>query len=134
MSYFLTLRLAGYCLSFRSVTFEQAIILQLIPHGSCIKPLRLRLTHTKTKQHYHVRMHTQSVHFDQNHVRSDFARLGRILTGTAVGLVLGGGGARYVFFSRVCVIVCVLLSLSHTHTHTHTKLTAAWPTWGSSAS
>lgn len=25
---------------------------------------------------------------------SDFARLGRILTGSAVGLVLGGGGAR----------------------------------------
>lgn len=27
---------------------------------------------------------------------SDFARLGRILTGNAVGLVLGGGGARLV--------------------------------------
>ncbi len=46
------------------------------------------------QQHYHVRVHTQSVQFDQQHVRSDFARLGRILTGTAVGLVLGGGGAR----------------------------------------
>lgn len=39
-------------------------------------------------------MHSASAHFDQHHVRSDFARLGRILTGTAVGLVLGGGGAR----------------------------------------
>ena len=47
-------------------------------------------------QHYHVRVHTQSVQFDQNHIRSDFSRLGRILTGTSVGLVLGGGGARYV--------------------------------------
>ncbi len=60
------------------------------------------LTHTPPRhdaprhpQHYHVRMHSlQSTHFDQHHVRSDFARLGRILTGTAVGLVLGGGGAR----------------------------------------
>ena len=26
---------------------------------------------------------------------SDFARLARVLTGTSVGLVLGGGGARY---------------------------------------
>jgi len=46
------------------------------------------------QQHYHVRMHTQSAQFDQQHIRSDFARLSRILTGTAVGLVLGGGGAR----------------------------------------
>lgn len=46
------------------------------------------------QQHYHVRMHTQSPQFDQQHIRSDFARLSRILTGTAVGLVLGGGGAR----------------------------------------
>lgn len=27
---------------------------------------------------------------------SDFSRLARCLTGTAIGLVLGGGGARYV--------------------------------------
>lgn len=26
---------------------------------------------------------------------SDFSRLARFLTGTAIGLVLGGGGARY---------------------------------------
>jgi len=26
---------------------------------------------------------------------SDFARLARVLTGTSIGLVLGGGGARY---------------------------------------
>ena len=39
-------------------------------------------------------MHTHSQQYDQNHIRSDFARLSRILTGTAVGLVLGGGGAR----------------------------------------
>ena len=45
-------------------------------------------------QHYHVRIHTASPLYDEKHSRSDFARLSRILTGRAVGLVLGGGGAR----------------------------------------
>lgn len=30
-------------------------------------------------------------------ITSDFSRLARMLTGRAVGVVLGGGGARYVF-------------------------------------
>lgn len=33
--------------------------------------------------------------------RSDFARLARILTGNAIGLVLGGGGARS-FLKFIC--------------------------------
>lgn len=33
---------------------------------------------------------------------SDFSRLARFLTGTAVGLVLGGGGARYVHCPTYC--------------------------------
>ena len=41
-----------------------------------------------------VRLHTNNLHYDGLHVRSDFNRLARILTNCAVGLVLGGGGAR----------------------------------------
>lgn len=44
---------------------------------------------------------TDVIAYYENHVfwesvdfRSDFARLARILTGNAIGLVLGGGGAR----------------------------------------
>lgn len=32
---------------------------------------------------------------------SDFARLARMFTGRAIGVVLGGGGARYVNFSTI---------------------------------
>ena len=47
----------------------------------------------------HTRAHTELPHVDRHHhVRmdrpTDYARLRRFLTGTAVGLVLGGGGAK----------------------------------------
>jgi len=41
-----------------------------------------------------VRLHSNDGSFDSNNKQSDFGRLARILTGTAVGVVLGGGGAR----------------------------------------
>jgi lysophospholipid hydrolase len=41
-----------------------------------------------------VRLYANDKTFDPTHSRSDFSRLARILTNTAVGLVLGGGGAR----------------------------------------
>lgn len=34
--------------------------------------------------------------------RSDFARIARILTGNAIGLALGGGGARLFLLTRYC--------------------------------
>jgi len=46
------------------------------------------------ERHVHVRLHTSNQRFDTHHYRSDFNRLARILTDTAVGVVLGGGGAR----------------------------------------
>lgn len=76
---------------------QKLLILLHINPGPYHTPTGTRLwieSRIGIQQHYHVRMHTQSVQFDQQHIRSDFARLGRILTGTAVGLVLGGGGAR----------------------------------------
>lgn len=39
-------------------------------------------------------MNTRNPSFDRMHLRSDFHRLARILTNNAIGLVLGGGGAR----------------------------------------
>ncbi|CAE7725881.1 NTE1, partial [Symbiodinium microadriaticum] len=41
-----------------------------------------------------VRLHSNNRQYDTDHYRSDFNRLARILTDSAVGLVLGGGGAR----------------------------------------
>ena len=49
-SHFLALRLAGFCLSFPSVTSEKAIIPQLTPQWFCIKALRLRLPQKKINQ------------------------------------------------------------------------------------
>lgn len=43
-----------------------------------------------------VRLHSNNPAFDSKHIRSDFNRLARILTNNAIGLVLGGGGARGV--------------------------------------
>lgn len=42
----------------------------------------------------HVRVHRKDVDYDKTHFKSDFARLARLITGQAVGLTLGGGGAR----------------------------------------
>eukprot|EP01042_Synura_sphagnicola_P000265 gene265-274_t len=48
-----------------------------------------------TQNHlWNVRLHSNDGSFDSNNKQSDFGRLARILTGTAVGVVLGGGGAR----------------------------------------
>ena len=41
-----------------------------------------------------VRLHSNNRKYDTENYRSDFNRLARILTDSAVGLVLGGGGAR----------------------------------------
>lgn len=41
-----------------------------------------------------MRLYANDKNFDPTNSRSDFSRLARILTNTAVGLVLGGGGAR----------------------------------------
>jgi lysophospholipid hydrolase len=41
-----------------------------------------------------IRLHTHNLWYDTTHYKSDFTRLARMLTGNAVGLVLGGGGAR----------------------------------------
>lgn len=46
-------------------------------------------------RHVNVRIHTNDTsNYDTKHYSSDFNRLARILTNNAVGLVLGGGGAR----------------------------------------
>lgn len=45
-------------------------------------------------RHHHVRLFTQDRKHDLHHYKSDFARLARLITGNAVGLTLGGGGAR----------------------------------------
>lgn len=44
--------------------------------------------------HHHVRVHTQNINIDSTSYKSDFSRLARWLTGTSVGIVLGGGGSR----------------------------------------
>eukprot|EP00607_Mallomonas_marina_P010550 CAMPEP_0182418908 /NCGR_PEP_ID=MMETSP1167-20130531/3287_1 /TAXON_ID=2988 /ORGANISM="Mallomonas Sp, Strain CCMP3275" /LENGTH=1191 /DNA_ID=CAMNT_0024593387 /DNA_START=314 /DNA_END=3889 /DNA_ORIENTATION=- len=46
------------------------------------------------KRHIHVRLHSSDLQYDAHHYRSDFSRLARILCNTAIGVVLGGGGAR----------------------------------------
>lgn len=46
------------------------------------------------QRHVQVRLNSRHLPFDKYHYRSDFHRLARILTNHAVGLVLGGGGAR----------------------------------------
>eukprot|EP00736_Rhodelphis_marinus_P008504 Rmarinus@m.8455 len=51
-------------------------------------------SHLGINRHHHVRVHLQNREYDLKHYRSDFRRLARWLTGTSVGLVLGGGGAR----------------------------------------
>jgi hypothetical protein len=43
---------------------------------------------------FQVRLNSRHLPFDKYHLRSDFHRLARILTNNAIGLVLGGGGAR----------------------------------------
>lgn len=45
-------------------------------------------------RHVQVRLNSRHLPFEKYHYRSDFHRLARILTNRAVGLVLGGGGAR----------------------------------------
>ncbi len=46
-------------------------------------------------QHHHIRLYTQGGGLmDRSRVNDDFSRLARWFTGTSVGLVLGGGGAR----------------------------------------
>jgi lysophospholipid hydrolase len=45
-------------------------------------------------RHVHARLHSNNQMHDTINYRSDFNRLARILTNTAVGVVLGGGGAR----------------------------------------
>ena len=54
------------------------------------------LSKRRVQRHHHLRVHTDEVGllYDRTNVHSDFARLGRWLTGSSVGLVLGGGGAR----------------------------------------
>ncbi len=47
--------------------------------------------------------------FDKNHYRSDFSRLARIITNNAVGLVLGGGGARGIFHLGIFQVIKNLL-------------------------
>jgi lysophospholipid hydrolase len=44
--------------------------------------------------HHQVRYHPYDPSKDVAHFKSDFRRVGRFLTGQAVGVVLGGGGAR----------------------------------------
>lgn len=41
-----------------------------------------------------IEYYTEKVFKTQPSIHSDFSRLARVLTGTSVGLVLGGGGAR----------------------------------------
>lgn len=43
-----------------------------------------------------ISYYEQNVFWEKVDLRCDFARLARILTGNAIGLVLGGGGARLV--------------------------------------
>jgi lysophospholipid hydrolase len=54
------------------------------------------LASRRVQRHHHLRVHTDEAGLlhDRSNVHSDFARLGRWLTGRSVGLVLGGGGAR----------------------------------------
>ncbi len=57
----------------------------LHPNGDCLPVGTKRwLEHRRVDNHYHVRWDRPD----------DFARVGRFLTGRAVGVVLGGGGAR----------------------------------------
>ena len=44
--------------------------------------------------HHHCRLHTDRLDYDSHHYKSDFCRLARVLTGQAIGIALGGGGAR----------------------------------------
>ena len=46
------------------------------------------------QRHVHLRLNSRHMPYDKYHHKSDFHRLARILTNNAVGLVLGGGGAR----------------------------------------
>lgn len=46
------------------------------------------------QRHVQVRLNSRHIPFDKYHYRSDFHRLARILSNHAIGLVLGGGGAR----------------------------------------
>ena len=45
-------------------------------------------------QHHHVRLHASKPLFDLKNFKSSIRSLARQLTGNAIGLVLGGGGAR----------------------------------------
>eukprot|EP00939_MAST-03C_sp_MAST-3C-sp1_P001356 g1356.t1 len=47
-----------------------------------------------TQHHHHVHLHPEKPHYDLQHFKSSFRSLARQLTGNAIGLVLGGGGAR----------------------------------------
>lgn len=41
-----------------------------------------------------IEYYTEKVFTQEVNIYSDFSRLARVLTGTSIGLVLGGGGAR----------------------------------------
>lgn len=41
-----------------------------------------------------IEYYNERVFSSEPNIHSDFSRLARVLTGTSVGLVLGGGGAR----------------------------------------
>jgi predicted acylesterase/phospholipase RssA len=66
-------------------------------------------------------MHANNRKYDMDHPRSDFNRLARILTDSAVGLVLGGGGARgishlgvlqvYHHYTCLCVVIAYMRML-----------------------
>jgi len=45
---------------------------------------------------------------EQVNKMTDFSRLARFLTGTSIGLVLGGGGARFVYFDKINKIIFTL--------------------------
>ena len=48
----------------------------------------------KIAHHHHVRLHASKPQFDLKSFKSSIRSLARQLTGNAIGLVLGGGGAR----------------------------------------
>jgi Ca2+/Na+ antiporter len=56
---------------------------------------------------HQVRLHTNNIKYDTHHYKSDFSRLARILTNTAVGVVLGGGGARGLSHLGVLQVIII---------------------------
>lgn len=57
-------------------------------HIRCPKRMFIRRSPSKIKEYYSV------IFNEEPDIHSDFSRLARFLTGTSIGLVLGGGGAR----------------------------------------